>query len=748
MVFKPRPAQERVIQFRSGRMGVLAVPGSGKTQTLSYLAARLIIESCIGDDQEVLIVTLVNSAVNNFASRIESYLRDMHLMPGIGYRVRTLHGLAHDIVRERPDLAGLSDRFQILDEHEAQNILETAATTWLQTHPEFINRYALSNNDSRENRASKMDWQQLVVQIAGAFIRKAKDLQILPHQIYQQIDRFNTPLPLIEMGHEIYLNYQRALNYRGAVDFDDLIRLALQALRNDESYLDRLRQRWPYILEDEAQDSSRLQEDILRLLTDAGGNWVRVGDTNQAIYETFTTASPEYLRRFVEEQGVQKCDLPNSGRSTASIIFLANRLIEWTNHEHPYSELRNALLPPLIQPAPQGDPQPNPPDRPDQIYLEMKKYQPDDELKTVAQSIRKWIKLHPEETVAALVPRNERGIKLVEELRKYDVPYIELLNSSHATRRVAHILVSILNSLADPSSSAKLAQAFLAVSRYPKENPTPEGQDEVGNTLIRKCPRLEDYLWSTPGNEWLNQLEAEGHPQVTLTMLAEFQQLVTRWQLATLLPIDQLILSIAQDIFTQPSDLALAHKIALLLEQFASAHPDWRLPQLIQELMLVSQNQRKFLGFSEEDTGFDPDQHPGKVVVATIHKSKGLEWDRVYLLSVNNYDFPSTDPQDIFIAEKWFVRSQLNLSEETLAQLSALAEGDTAGVLIEEGVATHEARLNYARERLRLLYVGITRARKELVITWNSGKQGKSLAALPLVALKKSWEEEYLATTV
>ncbi len=64
------------------------------------------------------------------------------------------------------------------------------------------------------------------------------------------------------------------------------------------------------------------------------------------------------------------------------------------------------------------------------------------------------------------------------------------------------------------------------------------------------------------------------------------------------------------------------------------------------------------------------------MVVATIHKAKGLEWDRVYLLSVNNYDFPSAEKNDRFIAEKYFVRDNLNLEAEVLARLKALANDD------------------------------------------------------------------------
>jgi DNA helicase-2/ATP-dependent DNA helicase PcrA len=220
-----------------------------------------------------------------------------------------------------------------------------------------------------------------------------------------------------------------------------------------------------------------------------------------------------------------------------------------------------------------------------------------------------------------------------------------------------------------------------------------------------------------------------------------------------LLPIDQAILTLAQDLFVEPGDLALAHKLAVSLQQIAQQKPEWRLPELANELTVIARNERRFLGFSEEDSGFDPDKYKGQVVVATLHKAKGLEWDRVYLLSANSYDFPSGQPYDQYIAEKWFLRESrqvktggpLNLPAEALAQLAILAgQGDPAGYV--EGEASRLARLDYVRERLRLLYVGITRARKELVITWNTGRPGQKQAdltqALPLVALQAYWERE------
>jgi DNA helicase-2/ATP-dependent DNA helicase PcrA len=130
------------------------------------------------------------------------------------------------------------------------------------------------------------------------------------------------------------------------------------------------------------------------------------------------------------------------------------------------------------------------------------------------------------------------------------------------------------------------------------------------------------------------------------------------------------------------------------------------------------------------------------VVVATIHKAKGLEWDRVYLMSVNNYDFPSLEPYDTYFSEKWFIRGQLNLEAEALSQLRGLIAGNPALIGLEEGLATRAARVDYAAERLRVLYVGITRARRELTITWNTGRRGDCIAAIPLLELTRYWEEQ------
>jgi DNA helicase-2/ATP-dependent DNA helicase PcrA len=758
MSFTPRPSQESILRYAGGRLGIAAVPGAGKTHILSALAAQIIHDGGLQDEQEVLIVTLVNSAVDNFETRIKSFFKDQPLLPLYKYRVRTLHGLAHDIVREKPASVGLDNQFSIIDEREAGAIRQEAVNAWLANHSmiEYLDP-ALDN--SKRDWVSRKHLPDMVESLALAFIRSAKDRLLTPELLRAKLDSSPAQLPLAELGYEIYKNYQQSLNYRGAVDFDDLIRLALTLIQNDPEYLERLRYRYPYILEDEAQDSSQTQQRILELISgevsirDAtqppSGNWVRVGDPNQAIFETFTTADPELLRAFIRENPHQ--DMPESGRSQPSVIDLANHLIDWVMNSHPDLNVRGALSVPYIVPAPAGDPQQNPTDDPGAIKLMSRKFTPEEELEAVAKSAKSYVDsiadIPDEEkpTIAILVPRNNRGVEVIEALTKRGVKAVGLISSTAETRAAAGSLNYLLSYLADPQSANKLSKAYqvwrrdwrekeLGISELGIREGDPELMKHVTG-LLRKITHVEDYV-APSHDDLLNTLsEAEE----VIEELRAFRVNVQRWLNAVTLPIDQLILTLAQDVFTAPADLALAHKLALVLRKAADDHHDWRLPELTAELTLIAKNERKFIGFSEDDSGFDPERHRGKVVVTTMHKAKGLEWDRVYMMSVNNYDFPSNMPGDTFISEKWFVRGRLNLEAEALAQLTAL-ELTSEYEWYEEGVATQQSRLGYVKERLRLLYVGITRAKKDLIVTWNTGRKGDATPSLALQELMGWWE--------
>ena len=469
-MFIPRPKQAEVLAYRGGAMGVAAVPGSGKTATLSVLAAQLLAETELAEGQEILIVTLVNSAVANFARQVNEYVKDDGLLPGYGYRVRTLHSLANDIVRQKPTAAGLDEQFSIVDERESEEILTGAVDAWMRRFPDAPDAYLAPDYVDKGHYRTQR-WAEILSGAARNFIRQAKDDLLTPEAALEALEARKGDLPLAAICARIYQDYDRGLAYRGAVDFQDLIRLALQVLRQDSDFLAALQRKWVYILEDEAQDSSRLQEDILRLLAGGRGNWVRVGDPNQAIFETFTTADPKYLREFISAPGVVGRELPNSGRSTRSIQTLANRLIEWSL-AHPQAAIRERtpLTTPYIQPTPPGDPQPNPLDDPAAVVLAGENYSATKEAVLVTDSCARWLRENPDQTAAILVARNGRGSEIVKFLRQKGVPYVENLNSTSTTRAVVGALARVLGYLADPKQAGALAEVYRVWRRDERED--------------------------------------------------------------------------------------------------------------------------------------------------------------------------------------------------------------------------------------------------------------------------------------
>jgi DNA helicase-2/ATP-dependent DNA helicase PcrA len=764
--FVPRPAQAQILDYSGGYMGISAVPGSGKTFTLSLLAAKLVERLAQADamgEREVLVVTVTNSAVENFRGRIGRFLReDRGLLPGVGYRVRTIHSLAHEIVRERPALVGLSEGFDIIDERAAAEIKRDAVIGYLRTHPDALTPY-INPDFLNQFRRIERDLQEEAISIAGQVIRVAKELRLEPYRLQANLARQSGTWPLLELGLHVYADYQRSLLVRGAVDFDDLIILALRALEADPNFLSRLQDRWPYILEDEAQDSGLLQERMLRTLTARHGNWVRVGDPNQAINTTFTSADVRFLRRFIEENSALARDLPNSGRSTRPIIDLANTLIEWSRREHPYLHDADALAPPLIEPTPLGDPQPNPQPGTPAFYFHAVALSPEREVEMVVKSLARWLPDHPDETVAVLAPENSHGFRITEALEQAGLPFDDsLLRSNSNTRAAAHVLALLLTYVAQPhlptqmeriwrevwwprvgaprlarrlaAAAPEATSAVLDLTAALDDLPTPTSElrkqalpppiDQFGQAL-RSLREPERFVF--PGTrDWLDELgwveDVDGLRPVLLAFRADLQ----RWTRAAILPVDELLLTLGGDLFTEPADLALTHHLAVLLARLAAERElggaPWRLPELAKELDNIAQNRRRVLSFSENEGGYEA--LPGKITVATLHGAKGLEWDRVYLTAVNSFSFPSGADGETYRSERYWARDEINLAAEALAQLQQLAGGTLDDYVA--GPASQAARTAVAAERLRLLYVGITRAHRELIVTYNTGRMEKN----------------------
>ena len=187
-----------------------------------------------------------------------------------------------------------------------------------------------------------------------------------------------------------------------------------------------------------------------------------------------------------------------------------------------------------------------------------------------------------------------------------DCPTVELLRSTSVTRQTAGALGNLLRCLADPTSARKLAVAFQVWRRDDRDDPDAQALVEA---VSQADPRL-------PGGRGLSL--APGRPRLAGAAGAPSCRARSwtcwsvsgRWPAAGTappsLPIDQLILTLADDLFQEPAELALAHKLAVLLRDVSAAHPGYRLTELVEELAVIARNERRFLGFSGEDTGFEP----------------------------------------------------------------------------------------------------------------------------------------------
>ncbi|MCS7060819.1 MAG: ATP-dependent helicase [Anaerolineae bacterium] len=775
---KLRPQQAEIAGYRGGLLAVSAAPGSGKTHTLAALAAQLIREGVVPPDSEVLVVTFTHSAVEAIRSRIRRALAEQHL-PAEGFRVLTLHSLAHQIVRERPDLAGVPTDFRIDDELSSRQAMLTAVRDFVRAEEDYWRSFLPPELAGAQRAEVEERWRETTQRIGAEVTRLAKNLRWTPAELRMRIagnwvaaaeagDEAPPVSPFLRIGAAIYERYERILSAGGRLDFDDLIWRAIIALNNDDDYRRRLARRWQFILEDEAQDSTPLQEEILESLVREHGNWVRVGDPNQAIMTTFTASDVRLFRdRFPRRLGVRGISLSQSGRSAQPIIDLANRLVDWATHHHPEPEVRQMALSKAarIAPVAPDDTQPNPPATESMIHAHAFDTG-ETEAQRIAQSAVSYILRYPDRTCGVLAPTNAFGRLIARALEEIQSRYPgrtlfeDQLRNTLRIRVVAGVLGQALRFCGQPANTAALVglrralQELAALDRRADqdneetdepparrvEEARPAYDDGLNerriNTLLRSA-KVERLLFPDPLDEPAlpARVPVGADEQRAIDQLAS---LAAKWARASTLSPDQIALVVAHDVLRRTEDLAAAHSMALSLRRYAEANPNAQLGELADQLDDIAANRQKYLSDSLlGETSFQPTA--GVITVTTMHKAKGLEWDRVYLTSVDQIEFPH-QVEGAFRGEQWYLEGR-DPATEARMQLRALYERSADGAAHRTPLPTErdlirQARLEYIAERLRLLYVGVTRARRDLILTWSRERGGQpNRPALAIEAL-------------
>ncbi|MFZ5814042.1 MAG: ATP-dependent helicase [Bacillota bacterium] len=700
MSFRLRPDQEQVVAYRKGYMAVPAVPGAGKTTVLAYLAADLIAEG-LHEPGRILIVTYTNSAVGNFRSRIGEFLEQRGYPRHQGYEVRTIHSLAMQIVRERPEEIGWSENFIIMDESRLNALLEALTRRWIgRNRALWESLLKPSLKGSYRDRAEEQ-WEQRTQGIIRNLIQAFKARKLSPRTAFD-LTRHLPEESALRWAAEVYGDYQRELALEGAVDFGDLMLGAQQLLAQDTELLERLRQRWTYIFEDEAQDSYRLQEQVLKLLAGPEGNLVRVGDANQAIMGSFTSAEPDLFRRFTREPGVETRPLTMAGRSSQDVLDLANELVRWARHDHPEPACRAALEEQYILPVPPGYGQANP--TPDGYRIVARNYESyEREMQEIARLAARSANRSPEKTLAILLPTNAMVTMMMDLLNELGANARQLGGPTAPERmQTARDLLAVMDFLSEPHDGPKLLRAIGHLMQMEK------AEDAPFAPFIRQC-RPEELFYPLDGSppfELLYKACPDCRGDIALQQALEH---LAAWLPQALIPADELVVILAGDMGLRGEELSIAHYMSVRARRLLQEHPAFGLPDAVRDLESELQAMGRFSDTLYDRKGFKP--LPGIIYVTTCHSAKGLEWDTVFVPALTRGEYPSIS-QDKIRSELWFLPDDfLNPEALALAELEAI-QGEEMAM-----DAVSRAKFEILNERLRLLYVAITRARENLLLS-------------------------------
>lgn len=729
-----RPGQDRVVEYRGGLMAVPAVPGAGKTTVLAYLAADLIRAGLVRPGK-ILIVTVMNSAVSNFRAKIGNFLEAQGLSRNRGFEVKTLHSLAMSILKEKPEFLLINNEFQIIDEAAQWDLINQLTGQWMDQH-EILWKSPLNvNEESKWSKRAVEKWTTTdLPRYIKEMISYLKSQGLTSEDIKKlrpKIDQYS----YLYWALDIFEEYSRTLYHNGLLDFDDLILQALRLLTKDEELTTRLRRRWTYIFEDEAQDSNPLQEKILQLLAGTDGNLVRVGDSNQAIMGTFTSAEPELFRRFGQRAEVTKSFILQSSRSTLEIINLANFLVKWSRSQHPQVECRQALEEQLIDPVGEDDLSSNPTS--ENYTIAVKCY--DDSSQEIAEIAKLAVRHtmnYPENTLAIIVPNRYVQEEVTGQLKKLEGEFVEVGKINTQQAKTIFDLKLVIQYLAEPHKTDKLLKL---VERVFLVTSPPEAVESLKNLF--KEYTLAELIYPIGGElPWLSYPDELFDPELFGTFNQALKTIQYWLDASVVIPPDELILFLAEQMELVGEPLAIAQNIALQIKSELDLHPTWKLLDIATELPRLEPAFRRFAQVIYEQKGFQPT--PGVISVITAHKSKGLEWDTVYLTSLTAAEYPST-VKDNFRSEYWYLVADR-------CNPGAMAKAELKNLLGKKGSADplQIGKINEINERLRLLYVAITRAKKNLLLSCHKklvflqGYQKDVTISQPLVAINKFISEE------
>ncbi len=294
------PSQLRAVMVTEKPVLVIAGAGSGKTRVIVHRVSYLIEKGI--DPRSILLLTFTRKAAREMLERVETLLRDSRIGDITG---GTFHSFAAFILRRYANLINLPPNFTIIDTTDSEDIIDLIRT-----------ELKLNTKDKKFPRKSRI--QDI---ISYSRNRNTSISSIINGQYSGLIDY----IPDIEL---IYKGYTRYKQISSILDFDDLMEILRDNLRDNILFRENLQKQYSYVMVDEFQDTNILQKEIVDFIAAKHKRIMVVGDDSQSIY-AFRGANYENILRFPETYpGCAVIKIEENYRSNQKILDFTNSIIE------------------------------------------------------------------------------------------------------------------------------------------------------------------------------------------------------------------------------------------------------------------------------------------------------------------------------------------------------------------------------------------------------------------------------------
>ncbi|RNC63623.1 ATP-dependent helicase [Proteiniphilum sp. X52] len=629
-------AQRAAVEFCDGPSLVIAGAGSGKTRVLTYKIAYLLEQGL--PPYYILALTFTNKAAREMKSRIAGLVgekRARRLWMG------TFHSIFARILRSEAEAVGFQSNFTIFDSSDSNNLIRL-----------IIKEMEL---DDKQYRPGAVHGQ----------ISRAKNSLITPAMYaanaeIQQYDRMARRPQLFE----IYRRYQNRLRSGNSMDFDDLLMYTNILFRDHKDVLEKYRNQFQYILVDEYQDTNFAQHLIVKQLADEHHRVCVVGDDAQSIY-SFRGANIDNILKFKSNfPGTQIFKLEQNYRSTRNIVNAANSLIK-KNSEQIFKN--------VFSENEEGD------------KIEVRSAFSDFEEGLIVSNkiARMRLEKYASYSDFAILYRTNAQSRVFEEaLRKNNIPYKIYGGLSFYQRKEIKDIISYFRLIVNPNDE----EAFRRIINYPARG--------IGAVTLAKitstAQRHNVSLWQVVTAPLEYNLDVNTGTAKKLegfySLIQDFidkNETMNAFELAQEVIKNSGIAKEAYDDMT-PEGMSRAQNMQELLNamnefvetQQEQGEENIRLADFLSEVSLLT----------DQDTDHEADHE--RVTLMTVHSAKGLEFDHVFVVGLEEDLFPS-----------------------------AMAKSEIRGL----------------EEERRLFYVAITRAKKSCTITYAKSRfrNGQTNSATP-----------------